>query len=224
MPMADIRAALQARRDPAALALKARLAEVAHRYAKRRRGPVPFAALRMRDLEIIFLDRYGGPLPDDDAGLGDARVAVHHLANLPGNQGKNIFSWLARWAPWMPADQIAGLLDEAIEHPRRWKADTLGWVLRLTAGDRARLGVTTIGAFDLGRAARTQRLKGRKRSRAEAERRAAGAKTRAEYLADSLSRKKPWEAEGISRRTWERRRKAAAASAPVAPSTKRGGP
>jgi hypothetical protein len=101
MPMADIRAALKAWRDPAALALKARLAEVAHRYAKRRRGPVRFAALRMRDLETIFLDRYGGPLPDDDAGLGDARVAVDHLANLHGNQGNNIFSWLARWAPWM---------------------------------------------------------------------------------------------------------------------------
>jgi hypothetical protein len=41
-------------------------------------------------------------------------------------------------------------------------------------------------------------------------------KTRAEYLAGSLSRMKPWEAEGISRRTWERRRKVAAATAPVA--------
>jgi hypothetical protein len=104
MPMADIRAALKARRDPAARALKARLAEVAHRYSKRRRGPVPFAALRMRDLETIFLDRYYGPLPNDDAGLGDARIAVHHVANLHGNQGNNIFSWLALWAPWMPAD------------------------------------------------------------------------------------------------------------------------
>jgi hypothetical protein len=131
MPMAEIRAALKARRDPAALALKARLAEVAHRYAKRRRArPVPFAALRMRDLEIIFVDRYGGRLPDDDAGLGDARVAVYHLANLPGNQGENIFSWLARWTPWMPPDQMADLVDEAIEHPRRWKADTFAALTR----------------------------------------------------------------------------------------------
>jgi hypothetical protein len=217
MPMADIRAALKARRDPGALALRARLAEVADRYAKRRRArPVPFAALRMRDLEIIFLDRYGGPLPDDDAGLGDARVAIHHVASLPGNQENNVFSWLARWAPWMPADQMVGLVDEAIEHPLRWKADTLGWALQLTAVDRARLGVTTIGAFDLGRSARAQRRKDQKRRRAEAERRAAGAKTRAEYLAGSLSRTKPWKAERISRRTWERRRKATAPSAAVA--------
>jgi hypothetical protein len=35
---------------------------------------------------------------------------------------------------------------------------------------------------------------------------AAGGVPRAEYLACSFSRRKPWEAEGISRRTWERRR------------------
>jgi hypothetical protein len=56
----------------------------------------------------------------------------------------------------MAADQMAGLVDEAIEHPHRWKGDTLGWALRLTADDRGRLGVTTIGAFDLGQAARIQ--------------------------------------------------------------------
>lgn len=41
--------------------------------------------------------------------------------------------------------------------------------------------------------------------------------TRAEYLAKSLSRLEPWLAEGISRRTWERRRrKDAATGAPAA--------
>ena len=44
--------------------------------------------------------------------------------------------------------------------------------------------------------------------------------TRAEYLAGSLSRRKPWAAEGIGRRQWERRRRniAAATSAPAASS------
>jgi hypothetical protein len=43
----------------------------------------------------------------------------------------------------------------------------------------------------------------RKRKR----RRANGMKLRAVYLENSLSRTKPWEAEGISRSTWERRQK-----------------
>ncbi len=40
-------------------------------------------------------------------------------------------------------------------------------------------------------------------------------KTRAEYLAGSLSRRKPWEADGISRRQWERRRKSVASTSQV---------
>jgi hypothetical protein len=50
------------------------------------------------------------------------------------------------------------------------------------------------------------RKKARDRAQAKARRAARGAKSRAE------SATRPWEAEGISRRTWERRRKAAAAA------------
>jgi hypothetical protein len=56
------------------------------------------------------------------------------------------------------------------------------------------------------------------RLRKQAERRAKGIIPRAEYIAGSLSATRPWEALGISRDTWERRRKAAATpSAPVDP-------
>jgi hypothetical protein len=40
----------------------------------------------------------------------------------------------------------------------------------------------------------------------QASRRKAGVKPRDEYLAEALSATKPWEDEGICRRTWERRR------------------
>lgn len=49
----------------------------------------------------------------------------------------------------------------------------------------------------------------RRQSNAERQRRKrakAGCMTRDEYLATSLSRTKPWEALGIKRRAWERRR------------------
>src|ERR1700740_2062586 len=39
--------------------------------------------------------------------------------------------------------------------------------------------------------------------------------TRAEYLARSLSRRQPWLAEGISRRTWERRQRKSSAAGPM---------
>jgi hypothetical protein len=53
----------------------------------------------------------------------------------------------------------------------------------------------------------------RERTRDERRRREAGAVDRSTYLAGSLSRQRPWEADGVSRRTWERRRKAQNASA-----------
>jgi hypothetical protein len=52
------------------------------------------------------------------------------------------------------------------------------------------------------------RRKERDRIDKAAKRRAAGALPRAVYEANSLSRTKPWQAMGISRRTFERRRKA----------------
>jgi hypothetical protein len=82
--------------------------------------------------------------------------------------------------------------------------------------DRTAPRITTIGAIDCSKAEPVERRKGRKRNRVEAGRRAAGAVPREQYEANSLSRTRPWEALGISRRTWERRRKA-----PVA--TPRGG-
>jgi hypothetical protein len=48
----------------------------------------------------------------------------------------------------------------------------------------------------------------RERDRGERRRRAANAIDRQIYEANSLSRQRPWDAEGVSRRTWERRRKA----------------
>jgi hypothetical protein len=58
------------------------------------------------------------------------------------------------------------------------------------------------------RQARRKRLKlERDRERKRQKRRAAGAMLRANYEAQSLSKLKPWEAEGVSRRTWYRQRR-----------------
>jgi hypothetical protein len=59
--------------------------------------------------------------------------------------------------------------------------------------------------------------RGRERARSERRRRAAGAVDRQTYEANSLSRQRPWEAEGIGRRTWEQRRKVAQNARATAP-------
>jgi hypothetical protein len=157
LSMRDIRAALRKRDDAPARAIKAGLTAVRARYAKRRRerGPTPFAALRMRDLEAIFDHRYGRHLPDDDAGREDARIVAHHLVNLPrGDQAGNVISWLAVWAPWMSREKMEAMATQAIKRNIRWKARTLAWRIRLTDYERTLLCVTTIGAIDCGKVAR----------------------------------------------------------------------
>jgi hypothetical protein len=83
------------------------------------------------------------------------------------------------------------------------KADDLGQYLRLSDAERTEWGVRTIGAHDLSKGQRTRRRKRRNREQHAERRRRQGATPRSQ----SLSRLQPWKAEGISRRTWERRRR-----------------
>jgi hypothetical protein len=90
-------------------------------------------------------------------------------------------------------------------------ADALGHALHVSYLERSALDIRTIGAFDVPKQKRAklqkEKRRQRDRSRKEEQRRAAGALSRADYLANSFSQARPWEAFGISRRTWERRGK-----------------
>jgi hypothetical protein len=171
----------------------------------RRRSPRQFVALRLNDLAKLFRGRYGHVLPDDDAGRDDIVVAVNHLACLPHPQ-EPINHWLEVWAPWLTVRERKTIMAEALVSPQRWKADELAWRLRLTAADRSALGITTIGAIDENRSARKKRRRVSAKERMTEHRRAKGVKPRKAYLDQSQEHARPWEIEGISRRTWYRRR------------------
>lgn len=163
-------------------------------------------ALRLNDLAKLFRGRYGHVLPDDDAGRDDLVVAINHLACLPHPQ-KPIERWLEIWAPWLTIAERKTIVQPILASPQRWKADALAWRLRLTADDRAALGITTIGAIDENSAARKKRRKLQARKRMAQLRRQQGSKSRKVYEDQSIEQASPWIAEGISRRTWYRRRK-----------------
>lgn len=174
--------------------------------------------LRLNDLAKLFHGRYGHTLPDDDAGRDDLIVAVNHLACLPHPQ-KPIEHWIEIWAPWLTVKERKAIVADALVCPTRWKADALAWRLRLTAADRAALGITTIGAIDENKAARAKRRRQQARNRMRANRKAKGAITRKAYEDQSLEATSPWIAQGISRRTWYRRRRTMAlrGTSPCAP-------
>ena len=100
------------------------------------------------------------------------------------------------------------VIEEAEATPRAKKADELACYLRLDYETRKALRITMIGAYDADKRERKRRRKERNRQSKERKRRENGAKTRAEYEANSISKAKPWELEGISRRTWYSRQKA----------------
>jgi hypothetical protein len=177
--------------------------------------------LRLGDLHRLLQDRCRGSiLPDDDAGRDYLRELLLPISIGPHEAVKRshaIEVWgptdrmrreIELWAPWMQED-------EACLSPmwqRKPMARTLGDRLQVTFGERARLQLRTIGPCDMTEAAMAAIRKQKKRQRERLRRLSQGAKTRAEYLAASLSQTKPWLGQGVSRRTWERNGKPDVAS------------
>jgi hypothetical protein len=183
-------------------------------HEERRAGPPRMsriARLRIPELERYLRYRYGRVVPDDDAGRADLMILANHIAQNPNDPYNKIHCAIRYWAaPWMSPDEVRAIADKVLAKPRRYRASTLGKLLRLTEEERTLLGITTIRAFTTTDAEVKEKELSRRRDAATTKRRSEGVVAREDWLAASLSRTKPWEAEGISRSTWERRRKASA--------------
>lgn len=203
--------------DDRARVVRAKHQEIAIRYAwdarvkKRRRRPGVLMKVRLRELERLFAHRWGNTLPDDDAGRDDLLVAAHHIAQAYGNPTEHIPAWVREWAPWLSDSACAALVAKVEANPLKWTADKLAWRVRLTDAERTALKITTIGAIDCGKVARQERRHRRNNEAKTARRREGGAVDRSKYEDASASRERPWEALGMSRATWYRRGKPAAA-------------
>ncbi|MBB4192658.1 hypothetical protein GGD53_002816 [Rhizobium aethiopicum] len=168
---------------------------------------------RMREIEKLIRHRHGEIVPEAD----DALIYVEVIAGLAFVEFKEgfvevVLGWAARWLPWAEKTAIEEIIYERTKlRFSPLTADALGHALHLSYAERSALDIRTIGAFDVPKAKRAKLQKAkqrqRDRSRKEEQRRAAGAVSRADYLDNSLSAARPWEAFGISRRTWERRGK-----------------
>ncbi|OWV88424.1 hypothetical protein ATY75_19825 [Rhizobium sp. N122] len=168
---------------------------------------------RMREIEKLIRHRHGDIVPEAD----DALIYVEVIASLALVEfGQDfvdvVLGWAARWLPWAGKADLEEIIYERTKvRFSALSADALGHALNVSYAERCALDIRTIGAFDVpkGKRAKLQKEKRRQRdrSRKEEQRRAAGALPRADYLAHSFSQARPWEAFGISRRTWERRGK-----------------
>lgn len=180
------------------------------------------AGKRLRDTEKLIRRRHGAALPDtDDVDIYLAPVArcFRRIAIDKGKPAQlgdvidRLGLWCDTWAPLAAVDLIADTARQVFSEPARFDLDDeLGTAWRVTYAERQACRLTTIGCYDVDRRSRTVLAKDRRRERdrlAKAEkRRAEGAVPRSVYEANSLSKTKPWEQMGITRRTYERRRAA----------------
>jgi hypothetical protein len=121
------------------------------------------------------------------------------------------------WAPWMNKAEAASLISQIQAmppHERRPTAEALGKRLNVINAERERLGLRTIAPADMTKRQFAEYRKAKQRMRQklyrQRKRRHAGYKIRDNYVASSLTKQKPWKAEGISRATWYRRQPPAA--------------
>jgi hypothetical protein len=186
----------------------------------KRKKPYDRTVHRLREIERIIKHRYG-VLPDtDDVDIFLNQVACCQLQMRRKKLGQlpefddlvdRLKLWCERWAPQASIFQCRDAAREALRRRRIDTADDCAAQLRLSYEERTRLGITTIGSFDVDKRERAklrrQRKRIRDRDRQARKRAERGALPRTEYLARSLARTQPWKRYGIHRRTWERRRR-----------------
>lgn len=180
---------------------------------KIRRSPWNHFLGRMREIEKIIKHRHGSYLPNTD----DAFIYVQAIADLALVQyGEGfvdiVHAWCTRWLPWAAkADLDVIIYEKTKVRYSPLTADALGHLLHVSYSERLLLDLRTIGAHDVCKRQRAKiqksKTRQRDRERKAAERRTQGAVPRSEYLAASVTKGRPWESFGCSRRTWERRGK-----------------
>ncbi|MCO6052345.1 hypothetical protein NGM99_21380 [Mesorhizobium sp. RP14(2022)] len=158
----------------------------------------------MREIEKVIRSRHGYYIPETD----DADIYIKAAALSLSAQ--DMIGWTQRWAPWATEAIVLAVLADLRPRRRMISAEGCANLLKVGMAERRQLKLRTIGAFDLTPQERLKLAKEIKRegdrARQEQKRKASGRRNRASYEEDSLQRLKPWEALGISRATWYRRR------------------
>ena len=196
--------------------------EIRERY-RRKRKPFIFTDKRVEELQRLAHDRHGDTLPDNDEGRDFVFAIAAHLI-----EPKRIRRWLDEAAPWFDEDDADELVVRITRKRYRFRAAKLGQLLAVTWAEQTHLELDTITAIDTppqviaaARAQRRARQRERGRAWQERQRRKQGRKPRTQYEAESKSRTKPWEAEGMSRATWYRKNRETTVSITILTSGKR---
>lgn len=180
------------------------LAEKPHGKARRRTGAT-IDYLRLAEIARVIHSRHDGPCDTDD-GAQYLHAALPHLVALAAG-GLRVMSaeeWRGQLTPHVDPAECARMAAKLAARPRTYRADTVAAILGVTDAERSRLALKTIGATDRTKEQREADRRIEDRNRKRERRRRSGVRARE----DGLAATRPWEREGVSRRTWFRRREA----------------
>jgi len=166
--------------------------------------------MRLREIEKVIRARHGRFVPDPQ-DTDDRETCLDYVRAAAFSSCRDLEGWCSRWAPWIAEIEFRAISLQASKRRRMMKADGVAGLLMVTWAERTKIGLNTIGACDITKAERMklakQRKRNRDRDRQELKRRAAGRQDRKSLEGQSLTRSKPWLADGISRATWYRHRR-----------------
>jgi hypothetical protein len=169
--------------------------------------PEMIRRLRLGNLRKLLRDRNGPILPDDDAGR-EYLIELLLPISVGPHAAIKMSNAIEVWAPWMQQEEAESIIDQINLMPiwdRKPNARKLGERLRVTNGERERLKLWTIAPCDMGQKGMLWWRKKKKRERMRRLRKLRGQLSRSAYLAEhATSKKRPWNALGISRATWYR--------------------
>jgi hypothetical protein len=179
-----------------------RYADAARRW-RRSSGPPPIhwmAARRILEIERLLTHRYGDELPDDDAGREDLVILLNHVAQNRHDPRTKVMSRIRRWAPLMAPTEADALADMVLKQPRKYKATTIGGLMRLAREERSALGIKSIRPFDKTKEEMAEDRRRRDRLAKKAKRAAnPSARPRGRPKSDSA---RPWEVLGEKKSTY----------------------
>jgi hypothetical protein len=158
-----------------------------------------------------------GVFPDDAMGRAHLFQLVCAASLAPACADQKVEHLIGLWAPWMPEQEVADLKEHLgrLTITERWFSPRdIGRILYCTNAEREAWALWQILPCDMTDEELAAFRTDKRRKQLEKPRRDKGIKSRAEYLAE-IAKPKPWEAEGIHRRTWERRNAARSDSSPA---------
>jgi hypothetical protein len=168
------------------------------RVSQRRKGRKGFSFDAIRRREIERYARYVGAADTEDF---DRFLIAWYWHNSQSNFPiEALIEAARRMGGKLTEAQASAITEEASITPEYRTADGLARFLGLKYDVRQKLRMWTIGAIDIKQRARKELRKRQNRIAHERRRRERGMRPREQ----SLTRTKPWEAEGMSRAKWYR--------------------